>query len=229
MLKKILIFVMFIISILIMMQISTVWANTNKNEDKELIEKVNQEIIYLQKILEDNLYLIENEEWEKIDKNVDNLYSYWNTVILDLNELQVKNAYLANFGKKIDELTLAINDKNVTIAKIRISELCHYLYLYVQSYSENEIFNYQFNVKKNILLIYIISENRNWDLMNQYIIETEESIKSILNSNEVNQDYHLNRLYISLKELENSIKIQNLDLFYKKYELLKQELSNIKC
>ena len=204
------------------MKISKVWANNNKNDDSEFIEKVNQEMIYIQNNFEENLYLLENGNWQEIESNIDSLYIYWNTVILDLNELEIKSTYLSDFGKKLDELTLAVNDKNKNVTKIRICELYNYVYLYIQNYSTDEEFNNKFNIKRNLILAYCIAENENWELIYKYIKNAEESVKNILNLNIIENRDNLNRLYISIKELENSIELKDLELFYKKHALIEK-------
>ena len=63
-----------------------------------------------------------------------------------------------------------------------------------------------------------------WNLINEYILKSEESVKNIINLNN-EREYQLDKLYISLKELENSIKIQDLNLFYRKYEIVRKNVS----
>lgn len=224
MLKKVLALIMLIFSFIIILKIYRVWAKNEGNKDTEFIEKVNQEIIYIQKKLEDNLNELENENWITIQGNIDNIYLYWNTVILDLNELEIKNTYLSGFGKKLDELTLAIRDKNIDVSKIRICELYNYLYLYVENYNKDEEFKNKFNAKKNLILAYTVVENKNWDLINEYIVKAEESIKIALNLNTIQNKYNLSKLYIAIKELQNSLELKDIDIFYKKYNLIMNQM-----
>ena len=104
---------MLICSIFIVMKISNSMAN-NK-EDMVLIDKANEEINYIEGKLEENVYYIKAQDWLNISKNINLIYSYWNVVILDLNELEVKSSYLSEFGKRLDEFTIAVEEKSVNV------------------------------------------------------------------------------------------------------------------
>ena len=221
MLKKIFIITMLICSIFIVMKISNSMAN-NK-EDMVLIDKANEEINYIEGKLEENVYYIKAQDWLNISENINLIYSYWNVVILDLNELEVKSSYLSEFGKRLDEFTIAVEEKSVNVARAKACELYNYLLIFTQSYNNKTEIN-KINFKKNLITAYCIADNNDWNLINEYILKSEESVKNIINLNN-EREYQLDKLYISLKELENSIKIQDLNLFYRKYEIVRKNVS----
>lgn len=221
MFKKIFIITMLICSIFIVMKISNSMAN-NK-EDMVLIDKANEEINYIEGKLEENVYYIKAQDWLNISKNINLIYSYWNVVILDLNELEVKSSYLSEFGKRLDEFTIAVEEKSVNVARAKACELYNYLLIFTQSYNNKTEIN-KINFKKNLITAYCIADNNDWNLINEYILKSEESVKNIINLNN-EREYQLDKLYISLKELENSIKIQDLNLFYRKYEIVRKNVS----
>lgn len=221
MFKKIFIITMLICSIFIVMKISNSMAN-NK-EDMVLIDKANEEINYIEGKLEENVYYIKAQDWLNISENINLIYSYWNVVILDLNELEVKSSYLSEFGKRLDEFTIAVEEKSVNVARAKACELYNYLLIFTQSYNNKTEIN-KINFKKNLITAYCIADNNDWNLINEYILKSEESVKNIINLNN-EREYQLDKLYISLKELENSIKIQDLNLFYRKYEIVRKNVS----
>lgn len=221
MLKKIFIITMLICSIFIVMKISNSMAN-NK-EDMVLIDKANEEINYIEEKLEESVYYIKTQDWFKISENINLIYSYWNVVILDLNELEVKSSYLSEFGKRLDEFTIAVDEKSINVAKVKVCELYNYLTIFTQSYNNKTEIN-KINFKKNLITAYCIAENNDWNLINEYVLKAEESVKNIINLSNTKEHYW-DTLYISLKELENSIKIQDLNLFYRKYEIVRKNVT----
>lgn len=222
MLKKILTITIIICCIFAIIKISNTMASSK--EDFLLINKTDEEILYIDKKLEECAYYIKEENWNDINKNINFIYSYWNTVILDLNKLQVKNIYLSEFGKRLDEFTIAANEKNSNITKAKICELYNYIVFFVQSYNTDKTEINKINLKKNLITAYCIADNNDWNLINEYVLKTEESVKNIINLSNTKEHY-LDTLYISLKELENSIKIQDLNLFYRKYEIVRKNVS----
>ena len=155
------------------------------------------------------------------------IYDYWNSVILDLNSLNLDKASLTNYGKNLDELLIAIksNDKDNTLNNL--IELFNKLIIYSEALNYNNNYNKILITKYNLLCSYSVAEKENWTLTHEYILKASENFLDVVNSmenNEYNQ-YNINQAYISIKEIENIINIKNLDIFYLKYNIAINKLS----
>lgn len=235
--KKILISI-FIFLIVILLSISIIFANNVIDESyfEKNKEKIYYEIKYFDNrmINMSNLLInIENKNdfyinWEELEKETYSLYNYWNSVILDLNNLNIDKKDLTDFGKKLDELMLSIKEENKNKTFKNLIEIYNKLIIYLESTPDS---NYKHTVitKYNLLCACYVSENRNWTLSNEYILKASETIYKVVNSMEINGylQYNINKTYVAVKELENLINIKDLDVFYIKYNIAITNLINL--
>lgn len=82
--------------------------------------------------------------------------------------------------------------------------------------------------KTNILNAYALIEQEKWDEIKNQISQAENNYNKVLNdiNNNKNQ-YNINKVYILLKEFQNSIDIKDKDVLYLRYKNLIQEIINI--
>ena len=235
--KKILISI-FIFFIIILISVSIIMANdTNYNSNKIDKEKIYQEIKYFDFQLiymTDVLNNIENKEefyidWKELEKQNKNLYNYWNSVILDLNNLDIEKKYLTDFGKRLDDLSVSIKNKNKQMCLVNILELYNRLIIYIENLNYNENTKNILQAKYNLLIAYAIVEKENWTLTHESIVESTNYISKVVTSMENNQynQYNVNQAYIAVKELENLINVKDIDIFYLKYNIAMSKLENI--
>ena len=224
----------FVFFIIILLSISIIMANnvfieTNIEVDKEEIyyeiKYLDSKIIYMSSLLNN----LDNEvNWKELKKQTSGLYNYWNSVILDLNYLNINKADLTDFGKKLDELSVAINnyDKNRTLSKL--IELYNKLIIYSEAINYVNYTNILLT-KYNLLLSYSIIETGNWTLAHEYILKATENIYQVINSMETNQymQYNINQAFVAVKELENMINTKDIEVFYIKYKIAIDKLENL--
>lgn len=236
--KKIIISI-FVFLIILLLSISIVIYNnsaskTNIEIDKEKmyyeIKYLDSQIVSMMNLLnntrrEENFYI----DWQELQIQTRNMYNYWNSAILDFNNLEIDKKYLTDFGKDLDNVIVSINNN------IREDTINNFLSLYnnLVIYSENLNFNNYnqiLSVKINLLTAISIVESGNWTLTHEYILKSSESIKNVVNlidNNEYNQ-YNINQAYIAIKELENLINIKDLEVFYFKYNNAMEKIEKIK-
>lgn len=224
--------------IIILLSISIILAN---NLGDESYFKINKDKIYYEIKHFDNeiismanlLNNIENKSdfyinWEELEENTYSLYSYWNSVILDLNFLNINKEDLIDFGKDLDELTISIKYKNKHKTLSNLIELYNKLTIYLESMNSNNYKNIV-TTKLNLLCAYYIAEKGNWTLAHEYILEASESIYKVVNLTEINQysQYNINQAYVAVKEMENLINIKDMNVFYFKYTIAINNLINL--
>lgn len=203
---------------------------TNKEKIYQEIKYFDSQIIYMTNILsnterKNDFYI----DWEELRKHNKSLYNYWNSVILDLNNLDIDKNYLTDFGKKLDDLSVSIKNQDRQTCLTNLLELYSRLIIYMKSLNYNENSTNILQAKYNLLIAYSIVEKGNWTLTHESILKSNSYLSNILNYIENNQynQYNINQAYISLKELENLINVKDIDVFYLKYNIAMSKLENI--
>lgn len=236
--NKIIIFI-FILLFLIFISISIfLLFNTQKNEEEILAEKANSQILYLDNEIIDianlanniNLNIKEkdnlnkNTNWEEIELKLNSIYEGWNSIIIDLNSLGIKNTDLTNFGRKIDDVMISSKNQDKANMLNNLCELYYFLVIYANSYNSNEELKNNIATKYYLLKSYSALEKENWIIAKENIIKAENSYYNNINNIETNNFYR-NKTYVSIKELENIVNSKNIDIYYLKYIIV---LNNIK-
>ena len=174
---------------------------------------------------DDNFYI----NWQELHVQMRNIYNYWNSSILDFNNLDIEKNYLTDFGKDLDNLIISINNNVREDTVDNLLSLYNKLRIYSESL-EFKNYNQILTTKINLLTAVSIVENGNWTLTHEYILKASESITNVVNSidnNEYNQ-YNINLAYIAIKELENLINVKDLEVFYFKYNNAMEKIEKIK-
>lgn len=164
--------------------------------------------------------------WESLKAEIEILYSSWNIIILDLYKVNINSEDILKFSSVLDKATMDIREENKEKALATLSELYSYIPIYMESYSnDNKEINIQ-KTKSNIMRAYSLVNSKNWNEVNAQLINAENSYLNVLNSN-TTEDYSINKGYILLKELQNSVAEKDEDIFYIKYKNLIEKLNNI--
>ncbi len=224
--KKKIAFFSFIILLIILASILSMVFATNENNTNLNNEKIDAEIKYLDEKFS-NIYkelLIDclRVDWNKMQEPIKEIYSSWNSIIIDLNNLQIKNLDLINFGKKVDEISIYINEKNTNNVLLSISDLYSLLAIYTNSYNSNVDMKNKINSKYYLIKAYSLTNTDNWVLINENIAKAEKiNLDYITN---IDNNYNISRIYVSIKELENSINIKNKEIFKMKLKIVLENL-----
>lgn len=224
--KKKIAFFSFIILLIILASILSMVFATNENNTNLNNEKIDAEIKYLDEKFS-NIYkelLIDGlrVDWNKMQEPIKEIYSSWNSIIIDLNNLQIKNLDLINFGKKVDEISIYINEKNTNNVLLSISDLYSLLAIYTNSYNSNVDMKNKINSKYYLIKAYSLTNTDNWVLINENIAKAEKiNLDYITN---IDNNYNISRIYVSIKELENSINIKNKEIFKMKLKIVLENL-----
>lgn len=224
--KKKIAFFSFIILLIILASILSMVFATNENNTNLNNEKIDAEIKYLDEKFS-NIYkelLIDGlrVDWNKMQEPIKEIYSSWNSIIIDLNNLQIKNLDLINFGKKVDEISIYINEKNTNKVLLSISDLYSLLAVYTNSYNSNVDIKTKINSKYYLIKAYSLTNTDNWVLINENITIAEKiNLDYITN---IDNNYNISRIYVSIKELENSINLKNKEIFKMKLNIVLEKL-----
>lgn len=164
-------------------------------------------------------------EWELIKGEIEDIYTSWNTVIIDLNKIGVNNYDILDFSQTLDNATIAIKNEDKIVATTEMAKLYTYIPKYIEKVTEEPQKNLK-EVKSFLINAYAAVEEDNWTKVNEEVKAGEEILSRVMsNTNFVNNySFNINKIYVTFSELKNSISLQDKDVFYLKYRDVLKEL-----
>lgn len=170
-----------------------------------------------------------NIDWDTIKSKIEIISEAWGIVILDLSSLNVNNNDILEFSSALDETILSIKDENKTDALTNIAKLYSFIPKFEKAISaENSMQNIK-QIKSYIINAYSLAEKDDWTGIETNISETESIFKNISSDMEYikHKEYKVNRTYVSIKELQNSLQYKDKKLFYVKYKNLMENVNSL--
>ena len=165
--------------------------------------------------------------WNNVNMKVQDMYSAWTTIMIDLSSLNVNKDDLLKFNSTLDKISSSLEQKDKENALLNCSDLYSLLSKYVKDFSEENSKIY--NVRSNILYSYSEIERDNWEEAVNYIKKADENFASILNNqiNNIDKIDIINKAYVLLNELQEDCNSKDRKVFLINYSNLMQELQNI--
>ena len=179
--------------------------------------------------LEESGILTNNTDvnWKIIKNDVEQFYSIIPTITLDLYDAEVNQNEILNFNKDLDELTVAIKEESKEKTLNKLASLYGYLPMYAKNISEDSMYLKVLETKSNILFAYSLLEVQDWQGMSNYVSMAIEGYTSILNNINEQNEYAVNKVYISLNELKNAVDMQDREIFLIKYKNVLEEIEDL--
>lgn len=172
---------------------------------------------------------IDKVNWDSIEIKVQDLYSAWTSIMIDLSALNVNKDNLLVFNNNLDRISKSIEDKNKIEALINSAELYNLLAKYANEFytDKNEVS--LLNVESSILYSYAEIERDNWGEAGNYITKAKNEFSNVLNNqiNNINKIDIINKAYVLINELEEDCNNNERKIFLINYSNLIQELQNI--
>lgn len=182
-------------------------------------------------IVTDNIQSISNKDvnWTEINSKIQEVYSSWTTIMMDLTSLNVNKDNLLKFNNTLDSTTKNIENKDKSQTLINLSDLYNLISLYINDFSgDNEKISI-YKVRSNILYSYAYAESSDWQKVSEYISKAEQEFSNILNNqiNNINKLDIINKSYILLNELKQDSINNDKNIFLVNYTNLMQELQTL--
>lgn len=220
-----------------MNKLNNISYSNYKIENKEIDIKsqtnstANENVVKSSTIISDNILNNDKDDinWNLLKSKIENMYSTWPTVMMDLTTLNVKKENLIKYNNILDKITNNFEDKNKSESLINLANLYNLLELYIKDIEADSQKVSLFIVQTNILYGYAFIEKDNWNKGLEYIANAKEEFSNILNNqlNNVNDIDVINKSYILINELEKNSNNKDKNIFYINYSNLMQELENI--
>lgn len=166
-------------------------------------------------------------DWDSIKSEIENLYSIWNSIIIDLYKLGISNEDILRFSDDLDKAVVNVKQENRELCLIYISNLYNTLPTFLTIFSDDGVKTNLQWVKAHILKAYVSASNKDWNTVNSEISLADQSYSAVMSNAEfVNKkSYNTNKTYVSLKELQNAVSLQDEDVFFIKYKNFIEEIN----
>lgn len=168
-------------------------------------------------------------EWDEIKKDVEMVNESWNIIMLDLYRLNNSLKNIEKFSNSLNNSIVAIKNEDKLASIIALTNLYSYLPQLMRD-SSQEIPQIEIKqTKAYILSAYSNANQGNW---NQTIIDmtnAETEFIKVMNNLEFTKDKEskVNSVYLNIKELQNGLNIQDLNVFFIYYKNLLKEINKL--
>lgn len=168
-------------------------------------------------------------DWKAIKSQIETINEAWGVVVLDLSSLNVDNNNILGFSSALDNTILSIKDENKVNTLTNIANLYSYIPKFEQNISANQSTQNIKQAKSNIINAYSLLEEENWTAIETNMAECESTFKNLLGDMGYIQDkeYKVNRTYVLIKELQNSLTYKDKKLFLVKYKNLMESVNTL--
>ena len=171
----------------------------------------------------------EDIDWEQVKNDVEMLYSSIPTITLDLYQMQVTQEDILNFNKEIDILTLAIqkNSKEETLKSL--STIYEYIPKFMEKTTNDNLIKTITKTKSDLFKSYSQLDRKNWQGISEMIKKAVDNFSQLLTDTKIdsNKQYTINKVYVMLNELQNAVKVQDINVFLIKYKNILEEMNDI--
>ena len=168
-----------------------------------------------------------NIDWDSLKTETENLYSAWNSILIDLYKLGVNNEESLKFSANLDDVISNVKQEKQAEALNSIANLYNIIPTFMDAYSAQRTdINLKWT-KAHILKAYSSVNRGDWNTVTSEVGQAEQAYNAVLSDVEfVNKkSYNTNKTYVTLKELQNSIASSDEDIFYIKYKNLMEEIN----
>ena len=179
----------------------------------------------------DNILTSDNNDinWEDLKGRVENMYSTWTTVLIDLTTLNVNRDNLLKYNSLLDDIVLEMEKEDKKQTLIKLADLYQLLAQYVNDVSQDSTVKSIFATKSNVLYAYAMVGNEDWNKVREYVSTAKQEFSNNLTNpveNMANFD-SMNKAYILLNELAEDSNREEEKIFYINYRSLIQELETM--
>lgn len=199
-------------------------TQSSESSENNQIFKMSQDVL----LLNDDE---QNEEikWGEIRKDIENIYTVWSTISIDLASIGVNNEQIIQFNSILDDVAVGAKDKNKDSSLTNLAELYNLIPKYIDAYSDDELNKNIITTKAYVLNSYSLANSEKWDEIDANLTKANDVFSNVMlhQDNYPNKELNINRSYLILSDLKKSIEKKDKQIFYVRYKNLLQELDII--
>ena len=197
-------------------------SQTQENGSQDLINTT--EMITDATLMKDK----NNINWDLIKPEIELLNESWNVIVLDLYTLNVKNDVILDFSNKLNKCIVAIKNEDKAQSLKTLANLYSSIPVFLKEIKDDENTQKIRQTQSYVINAYSLAEDMgNTEIRNNITkaIETYSEIMSDVNYTK-DHSYKVNKIYVLLNELLNSLDEKDSDVFYIKYKVFMEAVNN---
>lgn len=212
-------------------------SNSQKNEEGSSSSEdsgengTDKEETTISKMEENTIVQDQGEtDWKTIEGELEILSNTWNSIVLDLYKINVNSESIISFSNNINEAIIAVKNQDKNMSAMYLSKLYSFLPEFSLGTKQDEIKRETLLAKSYIVNAYAYVQTDNWDRVSEEIEKARVLFASLVNDArlvENNKRYNVNKSYIVIEELKNSLSKKEKGVFYVKYKSALEELNII--
>ncbi len=198
-----------------------------KQEEKNINDKLDAELEYVEDLIfkiankHAKGEYIEDEEfkWDYLKGDMQKINDSWNTLILDLTEVNVQNQVIIGYSTDLNDLLIAVSKENESAMLDKLNDMYAKVILFKEAYSQEKNRIEKNKIKSDVLGVYCLVNKNDYPAAKTKATTTVENYKSLMNDIQYAEEnaYNLNKIYVLLEEFSNAIQTENFDLVRMKY------------
>lgn len=169
--------------------------------------------------------------WNWIQGEMEVFFSVWPSIVLDLHEINVDGSNITEFSNTLDESLINIKNKDKEKTAQSLAKLYNFLPDFINSTEMECIKKNSIDAKSKIINAYAYVESEDWEKVQTEVTNAGDKIMDIMDENACKEDdkrkYNINKVYILMEELKNSLSKKDKEIFHIKYKILLEELNTI--
>lgn len=167
--------------------------------------------------------------WDLVKTEIEQINTSWSIVMLDLQNANVSNTDIMAFSNLLDKTIISIKNEDKNTSLTNLTALYSYIPKFLNSVSMDKSLQNIETTKYNIFIAYTAVSQDDWNTANTNIANAETSFLSVLNDTNYyqNREFKINKSYVLLKDMQNSIVNMDKELFFLKYKNLMESLNTL--
>lgn len=169
-------------------------------------------------------------DWDDIKSNIELINDSWNVTLLDLYSLNVSNDIITEFSNIINNSIVSIKKEDKKQTLTNIANLYAVLPEFLDEINSEKNERIKKQTQSYIINAYSLVDT---DLKNTEIAinvkKAKEEFEKMINDEEYskNKAYKINKTYVLLNDLQNSLNSNDIDVFYLKYKSLMENINTL--
>lgn len=171
----------------------------------------------------------EDIDWDLIKNEVELMNASWSVAMLDLSNSNVSNDDIIGFSNLLNQTIISVKNEDKVACLTNLSNLYSYIPKFLAIVSSDKYEQNIENTKYYVLSSYVCVTQEDWNTTVTNLTNAEISFLSVLNDTEYtqNKEFKVNKTYMLIKELQNSLASSDKELYFMKYKNLMESLNTL--
>lgn len=170
-----------------------------------------------------------NIDWGMIKNEIETVNEAWSVIILDLTSVNADNNDILSFSTYLNDSLLSIKNENKQETLSNLTKLYSLIPKFEEQIDQNNGVQNVKQAKAYLINAYSLLEQDDWTGIENNVSSLDTTFKNVINDLEFikNKEFKVNRTYVLIKELQNSLSYRDKKIFLVKYSNLMESINTI--